>query len=364
MQSYQQQNIYVQNFIRAKHYDFTPAYSELIGRICAVDSAVAMRESCLGFSEEMMAAFKGGGGIYDKVDRICLALRVGLSNELYVLDSCNSVRVSDENRMKRGYRCFVRPGSSLLKLREGEARIFEDAARVTEAFGHNDKPVQRSIGYIAGMGLQSGICLPLHFGGELRGFFFMNSLEQGGFNKMIDEDYAVLSIVAMLGKVLLQGETSSDIEFRSLLQESEVSFEGQLFDEIEFAQALEEIGRWKTSEIWRPKVTAVGECGFIYSPGTVAYLVTKVCARFYGAGSNFPKEISVLHAGDEIVEVRVPINDSSVIPSLEAQRNRARGLNSELKFLRAEIVPGLNHVSIRFPFDPFYREKEGVLYSV
>lgn len=363
MQDYVQQNIYVQNFIRAKNYDFTPEYSELIGRLCAVENAVTMRPSARGLCSDLMAVLKGFV-FHGEIDRICLSMRIGQSNELLALDTCNSDRILALNLMEPGYRCFVRPQSSLLSLREGEIRAYDEALRIAEAFEKRQKPIQRSIAYIIKMGFRSGVCVPLHIAGELRGFLFLNSLEEGLFSELEDEDYAIINILGMIAKLALAQEVGVPSEYVALVSEDFPLIGSRLFDEDEFTHQLQCLERWQSGGMWRPNTKVDGDMRFLYSPTNLAYVTWKVCSALYRVASDFPNEISIVNSNDEFIQVQIPLTDARVIGTLEKYRAQIKHLESALGFLRYTLVPGINHVAIQFPFDPISKQREDVLYSV
>ncbi|TPV97324.1 MAG: hypothetical protein B7733_00025 [Myxococcales bacterium FL481] len=142
-----------------------------------------------------------GHGSFRNVCRVCLARCTMGTHQLEVLASINGPEIA-ENTMQSGYSCFVRSDSSLLALREGTLRIYDDASRVSESFAAVGKPVQRSIARIGRMGIKSGVCMPLRVGVE-RGFLFLNSAEPGEFSNLSDTDCAVLSLSASLAKLAL-----------------------------------------------------------------------------------------------------------------------------------------------------------------
>jgi hypothetical protein len=362
MSDYTQQNIYVQNFMRSKLYDFSPDYSELIGRICAVESAMTMRDSASDFCAGLLTAF-AGTSLYGKIDRVCLAMRVGFANELSVVDSANSGRCA-ENVMPRDYRCFVRPDSSLFSLREGEIRIYDEVARVADTFRSRQKPVQRSLGYIMAMGFNSGVCVPLHVDGFVRGFLFFNSMESAAFTNLGDEDYAVLNIVAMVAKLALTGSIGLDSEYKILKEQGRLSFGSQVFDEEEFALHLVAASRIYDVRPWRPSVKGEGQTDFLYIPATIAHVVTKLCSVFFSSAADYPTEIKVSCLDELTVRIQVPMNEVAQAAGLDAYKIKVASLASQLAYLRVSLQAGINQVTIEFPYDPVSRAGEDILYSV
>lgn len=362
VKNYQSENIYTQNFLRARNYNFDGKQSELIGRLCGVESALAARDSMTGFSGELLNAFRGER-LYGSIDRVCLASRAGYTNELVVRDSANSSRIS-ENIMTREYRCFVQPNSSLLNLREGEIRIYEDADRIRDSFTRDQKPVQRSMSYILKMGFRSGVCLPLHLRGTLVGFLFFNSTEAGVFNSLQDEDYATLSLLAAIAKLALISDVSPDLELERLWRESQAEFSSHLFDEDEFAKGLRQMSKLFTGETWSPTIVTEGETAFLFAPSSAAYLVLKTCMSFALEPCEFPDTIRVRNLDDQIVRIEIPLPASAADLSMDHVRRRVLGLEGNAQFLHYTIQPGVSHLTIEFPFDPVFRDRDDVRYSV
>ena len=365
--NHKHKNIYVQNFLRARHYNFSPLYSELIGRICSVESSTTLRDSAEGFCADLLTAFKGIE-IYEKIDRVCLVLRVGFSNELAAVDTCNSARVGAENIMPPGYRCFVRSESSVFQLREGEIRIYDDASRVADAFERRDKPIQRSLGFIIQMGFKSGICIPLHAMGEVRGFLFLNSQDPALFGNLEDPDFAVLNVVAMAAKLALYPSLSSELtadgEFHSLKSRDDLDFASQEFDEEEFSDQLRLLTKHVTKQVWRPKIENEIEAGFLCSPATLAFITQKICSHLFSNATEYPRELKLTCADGETVQLRIPIGEKAQMAGLDAYRTRVSLLSAQLSFLRVSLSAGINDVVISFPFDPVYRGRDDVFYSV
>lgn len=127
---------------------------------------------------------------YAHVSRLCIARRLGLANNLFVISSHQTNGVP--NTLNPGYSCFVRPDSSLLKLKSTEIRIFDDARNVVRTFIERGEPPQRSIFRIAAAGFQSGVCLPLFQGSRNFGYLFINS-QDDKLSKLNPIDYCLLS---------------------------------------------------------------------------------------------------------------------------------------------------------------------------
>jgi len=135
---------------------------------------IISQSSDLGiFAESILDELKVHDYFKD-VDRVCLASKIPNVNRLSVVDVACSKRVTN-NSMKVGYSCYTDPKGSLFNLKPGMIRIFGQAKSVIDSFHQQKKPVQRSIGKLAAMGLKSGICLAIGVNNTTEGFLFLNS---------------------------------------------------------------------------------------------------------------------------------------------------------------------------------------------
>ncbi len=149
---------------------------------------------------------------FREVDRVCLAGVIPNSNELIAVDSACSGKIR-ENLMVPGYSCYVDPKGSLFQMRPGMLRIFGDSAHVIASFRREGRPVQRSIGKTAGMGLRSGFCLAI--GSEVRtwGFLFMNSCVPNYFEGIEETHATHLSALSVYAKPFLQSRHFGESQY-------------------------------------------------------------------------------------------------------------------------------------------------------
>ena len=143
-------------------------------------------------------------GGFSTIDRVCLARQIAGSNQLEVIDAFSAARIGP-CRMVPGYRCIVDPQGSLMRLAPGQLRSFQDATHVVQSYAVAQRPVQRSIGLIAGMGLHSGLCLPVWSSGRRLGFLFVNAVESGAFDHITDTQYGLLTLLLQSATAELAG---------------------------------------------------------------------------------------------------------------------------------------------------------------
>jgi hypothetical protein len=360
---FRQDNIYVQNFVRSRHYDFDESKSALIGRLLAVESSATLRESHDGVARDFLEAFRGDS-LYGQIDRFCLVQRVAHANELKVCDSALSPGLPD-NLMATGYRCFVRPQSTLLQLREGEVRIYSEAQAVADTFHRKSHPVQRSLGLIMKMGLSSGITMPLHSGRHIVGFVFMNSRQSALFSSLEDADYAVLNLIGVTAKALLSLDAVREISVDEFARAHPARFTSALFDQAELIQAINEFSRWWTGELWNPKIQMTGDADFLVSPGVLAAVLTKVAVDMARLSELRTRVISIQSRDREWIDISLKADDPRLMPSEPEQWKRlvldwgrtTRPFGYELHATPAGVL-------IRLPFDEFYAAGSDIFYSV
>lgn len=138
----------------------------------------------------------------NRIDRVCLVLRVADTNQLTVVDSCVSQRFGS-NLLKKGYSCFVNPQGSLFSLKPGMTRIFAQSSQVLDSFRSRNRPVQRSIAMLASSGVESGVCMAIGRGQTLRGFLFLNSKEPKLFDSITDQYAPLFSLLGLVGTIAL-----------------------------------------------------------------------------------------------------------------------------------------------------------------
>lgn len=113
-----------------------------------------------------------GHSRFQHIQRVCVAERLGISNQLRTVCSATDPSITDT--MEAGYSCFLNPQSSIFKISDKNMRLFTDAQKVVSSFKEKGLPVQRSMGRIAAMGLETGVCWGAFRSSVLQGLIFMN----------------------------------------------------------------------------------------------------------------------------------------------------------------------------------------------
>jgi hypothetical protein len=171
--------------------------------------------------------------LYASTKRVCLTRRFGIANQIQV-DSVGSI-TDKANLMSEGYSCFVNADGSLFRLRPSEIRTFFDSQLVLKSFVDRELPIQRSIQYIAEMGLKSGICLALPYHGMTAGFLFIN----GDDTALVEQDpshYCLLSYVQTIATLALIESGMPSDSYYLLADGERGAYQGDFFDIDKMAQ--------------------------------------------------------------------------------------------------------------------------------
>lgn len=152
------------------------------------------------FCVHLLAALRQDAA-FGPAARVCIAQFAPELPMLQVVGSANAV-VAGPNILRAGYYCCINAGGSLLKVREGRARIYGDARAVTGAFAREGRPPQRTIRLIAEMGLRAGLAMPIRSGGA-QGILFVNTTAEGSFADLDDSRHLALTFIAQLAAHLL-----------------------------------------------------------------------------------------------------------------------------------------------------------------
>lgn len=168
---------------------------------------------------------------YQTTKRVCLTKRMGVANQIRVASVASNM--SSPNIMEVGYSCFVNADGSLFRLRPSEIRTFYDSQHVARSFTERGLPVQRSIQYIADMGLKSGICLALPHRSHSAGFLFLNSPDSD-LVEVQSNKYCLLSYLQTIATlVLLESGLPSD-SYYDLASAVPKAYYGAFFDATQF----------------------------------------------------------------------------------------------------------------------------------
>ena len=144
------------------------------------------------FASETLAVL-GSHSVFEAVKRVCIARRLGVSNQIQVVSSATGANYA--NTMNVGYSCFVSKGSSLFSIGRNTLRAYRDAATVVKSFVDHNKPPQRSIFRIAANDFAGGLCMGLYLGEQQVGFFFLN-FDRPVLDALRASDFMLLSLLS------------------------------------------------------------------------------------------------------------------------------------------------------------------------
>ena len=180
-------------FKQDAHKDFTAALALLA-------DVRARSDNLDHFAEEALSSLRQIPELAG-VDRLCLAQMSPAVPMLSVLSSANTQDLG-LNQVPGGVHCFVSASGSLVSVREGRLRIYDDIQGVMASFAAQGCPPQRTIRRVSEMGLQSGLCLPLQSHGS-RGLLFLNSRQRGYFHDITPATAVHLTQLAQICRSLL-----------------------------------------------------------------------------------------------------------------------------------------------------------------
>lgn len=191
-------NIFVYNLLKSNHVTFDQDMSFNITRILDLSNQYALGNlSIEDTAHKLLRIFElGSSEHWTLVDRVCFVYRDSYSNQVRLLSSNQTSRVKS-NILVPGYSCMVSESSSLMSLKGGEIRILDNIQDVLAIYRQNHHPVQRTVALLEHSGLTSGLTLPLVSNNFQAGFLFLNSVRPGVFNKLSDQDYALLCLLQL-----------------------------------------------------------------------------------------------------------------------------------------------------------------------
>ena len=207
------------------------------------------------------------------LERVCLARKLGISNQIQVLSSSNN---KTANSMPSDYSCFISHSGSLSGLKQGNLRAFADADFVIKSFEKEAKPVQRSISRIQKMGFQSGFCLPLNHANHTVGYLFFNSLKK--IDDFSSESLGVIiSYCSLLGKnALLESGWTTDFYLDYAQSLGERHFVGKRFHPDDLKHCIQTAyNKFHRSHLEVQFKDCSRWTNFLYSPGNLGYVIAK-----------------------------------------------------------------------------------------
>lgn len=197
-------NIYMFNYLKSNVVSFDQDESFTISRILSLANTNALKKVPLvEVSQNLLQIFQiGNVGIWSKVDRVCFVARDSFSAQLRLLSSSHNEKVA-ESILVPGYSCMIDENSSLINIKTGEIRIYDNIDHIISAYAHSNKKAQRSISLIHQSNIKSGITIPLKVNDRTNGFLFINSTESGAFKDLGPQDYTLLCLLQLVYESIL-----------------------------------------------------------------------------------------------------------------------------------------------------------------
>ncbi len=352
-------NIYFANLLRSGKYNFTSEDNWLMTQLLAVSQEASVHLVVSSFSEKLLELFHRHS-FYSKLDRVCLAKLLAPVHELMVLSSQNSDRVK-KNLIPLGYRCFVGSNGTLFNIKPNMIRIYSDAAQVMKSYQEEGRPPQRSIRYVYEMGIRSGLCLPIFVKDRVGGFVFLNSIIEGLFDDLRDEDYAILSLIQVLASHMIMIYEHATYNLLHDYKEQLPQSEAMPFEKTVFADQLqtffEKVERPCQFLIQMHKVTP-----FLYSPARLVYLMAVSVLLL-----EIERPQLVIHVMRQGEDVRCQIEHGLTVEGTSkriALESIYRTIVLEASMLGILFEMDNYHVTYSFPHDHVYQPDASVLYSV
>ncbi len=200
-------NIYLFNSLRSVEVEFNKAESLIISRLLDMDNRLAFEsiDTTKNLSREFLNIFNlDSSNLWSQIDRVCISLRESASNQIYILSADQNENVPD-NILINGYSCVVDENSSLMSLKDGEIRTYDDVENIINSFHSSGRKVQRSIGLIQHSNIQSGLTMPLCRDGKTFGFLFFNSTKLNAFKNLTSQDYSILCLAKLIAQKIVSG---------------------------------------------------------------------------------------------------------------------------------------------------------------
>lgn len=281
-------NIYAFNILKASRVDFSKNYSFLFSTLLNVESELEFGSvSPAGFAENLMTAINHSEA-FPQVDRVCLVVAFPGASRLSVLSSHNSERLSS-NSMDPNYFCYVSPDSSIFKTKKTDVRIYSNIENIVRVY--DGSPVQRSLALLQKMGVKSGLTVPLSISNLVSGFLFLNSVKEGQFSKLNNEDWSALCLLKLVALSCLNKSLFGAHGIDSTLTETlfEAKHHGNTFSSEEFKALLSFAFTKRFNKVVRVRVLNSGPQSFLFPQTNAAYAIVKI---FEGL-ENIPDEVVI-----------------------------------------------------------------------
>lgn len=340
--------------------------SWIVGQLANVAEDFATGTASVRPASRLMQVFRSHD-FFQSVDRVCLAGRVPDANQLVVVDSATSQRLT-RNTLKKGYSCFVNPTGSLFSMQPSTVRVFGECNQVLASFNQQGKPAQRSIALIAEQGLRSGLCLAIGRGNAIQGFLFLNSIDPGLFDGVTERYAPLLSLFGLLGTLALDSsgfqrtQAPPTLKLSDAIPSHSIRFEKENLKEMLNRHLTYWLGRSTAVQ-----VEVTGELGeFLYLPRMVVQSVSDLLLRMVWNPKMLDGFVPVqIHRLGETIVVSVAhLCDQSEVESWTRIRTLIQSLNENVEYLPVTFGLHADSVSIEFPYEPTLVGSSGQLYSI
>jgi len=364
-ESHRDSNVYDKSKIDA--LDHCPVEeSWIVGQLANVAEDFATGTASDRPASRLMKVFRSHE-FFQSVDRVCLAGRVPGANQLVVVDSATSERIT-KNTLKKGYSCFVNPKGSLFSMQPSTVRVFGECNQVLASFNQQCKPAQRSIALIAEQGLRSGLCMAIGRGNAIQGFLFLNSIDPGLFDGATERFAPLLSLFGLLGTLALdssgfQGtQALPTLKLSDAIPSHSIRFEKEYLNEILNSHLSHWLGRPTAAQ-----VEVKGNLGeFLYLPRMVVQSVSELLLRMIWNREmlNGIVPVQINRLGDSIVVSVAHLCDPNKVESWTRIRTLIQSLNAHVEHIPVSYRLNDDSVQIEFPYEPTIAGSSGQLYSI
>ncbi len=340
--------------------------SWIVSQLASVAEDLAAGQSADRPAYRLLSVLRGHR-FFERVDRVCLAGRVPSANQLVVVDSATSPRIS-KNLLKKGYSCFVNPKGSLFSMKPSTVRIFGECNSVLASFEKNHRPAQRSIALVAEQGLRSGLCIAIGRESSLQGFLFLNSLEPSLFDNITSRYAPLLSLFGLLGTVSLDasGFHSTTYDFDWICDDA-MPRHAIVFDAIQLQDWLSmHFKKWFG---WNYKVALERNDhsqSFLYLPAMLIEALCELVSRSAWHSSMFKADlsISVARAGETVCMSFKSALSNADVEARTRMKSIVSIMNSRLANTTMRWRVDGDCVLLEFPYEPTLGGGSGHLYSI
>ncbi|MCB1143051.1 MAG: hypothetical protein KDK54_12465 [Leptospiraceae bacterium] len=352
--------LFYKNFIQSNNFAFKKEYSAMLSKLYSINHSKSPSSTTKSFAEELYKIFQVHP-FYKKLNRICLTQLNFPQNELLILSQWSDT-IADKNLMMEGYRCYVNPEGSLFKLSSFNIRIYNSAEKILNSFREKNLPPQRSLRYLAEMGIRSGICIPLTDGNSqlIMGFLFLNSFEENYFTNLTDEDYAFFSILQSISEYYIFQNNPKQQYFSPELKKLAGKEKSEFFNLDHFTSYIQSIRSEYNNDLPEIILDLKFKLPFLYIPNKIIYLLS--LALLYLKDSKSTVKISIYEAQENIVfSLEHDLNYESIEKNIQLDLLNHL-LTKEASKLNLEFYMLYDTMEFKFPLDTHdYKE---IFYSV